>query len=447
MRLWKILLHSGLLFYFFPLAAQHLQVISTYQSFGRQIDNVLFAPDSVTLLASDSEGYLFFWDASGNLSKIIRPHLGSLTGIAVSPDMKYFATASSENLVYIWDFINGNKVNTLTLDARCIAFTFNNQGNILFVATNKAIYRVSANSAQMVKVYESPSHIVSARKSEDGKYFVAGELNAITFLDMESGKLISEVISCEGMMNMAAGKNLVAGLCRNGSLQLFEVSKKGSINLKRSVSISVTVSIGFLILEAENILHCNTAGELTILKTASGKFYEASGVPSPATALGSGIEAGHVLIGSSDGSVYLCSITTKPEEIISESKTTLKTVDDSNAKNPEERPVQVRQKVEVHSAQLDIYVWDDEHVDGDTISLSLNGEWILQHYMVTAEKKKISVTLAPGKESVIALYAHNLGTKPPNTAAISFNDGTKEQVLTLKSDLNRSDAVSLILKR
>ena len=42
------------------------------------------------------------------------------------------------------------------------------------------------------------------------------------------------------------------------------------------------------------------------------------------------------------------------------------------------------------------------------------------------------------------MHALNLGKVPPNTAAISINDGAKKKIITLVSDLKKSGAVEII---
>jgi hypothetical protein len=103
--------------------------------------------------------------------------------------------------------------------------------------------------------------------------------------------------------------------------------------------------------------------------------------------------------------------------------------------------------VGISSSRLEISVWDREAVDGDTISLNLNGKWILENYGLGKNKLKIPVELNPNTNNYLILYAHNLGKKPPNTAAVSFVDGNKEKVLTIKSDLKQCGAINFVYKK
>ena len=84
-------------------------------------------------------------------------------------------------------------------------------------------------------------------------------------------------------------------------------------------------------------------------------------------------------------------------------------------------------------------------IDGDIISLNLNGKWILQNYTLEKEHKEIRVKLQAGTNYLV-LHAHNLGIYSPNTAAVSLFDGKKTQTIVLESTLNASGTIQIDLK-
>lgn len=92
---------------------------------------------------------------------------------------------------------------------------------------------------------------------------------------------------------------------------------------------------------------------------------------------------------------------------------------------------------------IKISVWDKNKVDGDIISLYLNGELVLENFTVSHTKKEIEVQLHAGS-NILVMHAINLGKVPPNTAALSINDGSKKKIITLVSDLKKSGAVEII---
>jgi hypothetical protein len=97
----------------------------------------------------------------------------------------------------------------------------------------------------------------------------------------------------------------------------------------------------------------------------------------------------------------------------------------------------------VKSRVIKISVWDHEQVDGDMINLSLNGNWILENYILAKRPKIIDVELKEGVNHLV-LYALNLGSIPPNTAAVMVNDNDKLQEIILESTLQKSGALEII---
>jgi len=106
------------------------------------------------------------------------------------------------------------------------------------------------------------------------------------------------------------------------------------------------------------------------------------------------------------------------------------------------RRIKSGRRVRVKYREIEVIVWDEEVEDGDTISIFLNGQWLLKEYALTNAKKKIKVRIQQGDDNHMILYAHNEGTRPPNTAAIAILDGKNKQHITLNSDLKNCDAIN-----
>jgi len=67
-------------------------------------------------------------------------------------------------------------------------------------------------------------------------------------------------------------------------------------------------------------------------------------------------------------------------------------------------------------------IWDGEVVDGDIVTLKLNGAVVLQSYTLAAAKKRIVLPVKLNM-NVITIYAENEGKAPPNTSMIQLTDG------------------------
>jgi hypothetical protein len=124
-----------------------------------------------------------------------------------------------------------------------------------------------------------------------------------------------------------------------------------------------------------------------------------------------------------------------------------KTVDSPNIPSTfNGRSVKVEGTVNVNSKNVTFYVWDSEVIDGDRISLIVNDNTILSDYTLTGSKHAVSYKLDNKGYNYVMLYAHNVGSIPPNTAALSIDDGDQEQVLVLSADLSTNGAYSIYVQ-
>ncbi len=93
---------------------------------------------------------------------------------------------------------------------------------------------------------------------------------------------------------------------------------------------------------------------------------------------------------------------------------------------------------------ITIQVWDNNKEDGDVISLRFNDTWILSNFLLKKEKYTIHLDLKK-KDNQLLLFAENLGSIPPNTAAISIDDNEFIRTFILNSDMNKSETIKIIL--
>lgn len=98
-------------------------------------------------------------------------------------------------------------------------------------------------------------------------------------------------------------------------------------------------------------------------------------------------------------------------------------------------------EISVSSENIQINLRDHGRVDGDIVSIYLNGEAVVSKYLLTYRNKTFDITLDPTKPNDLFLYAHNLGTSPPNTVAIEIKDGRNSEKIILNSDMKKCEAV------
>ncbi|AZQ43787.1 hypothetical protein [Nonlabens ponticola] len=77
-------------------------------------------------------------------------------------------------------------------------------------------------------------------------------------------------------------------------------------------------------------------------------------------------------------------------------------------------------------------IWDPGTVDGDAMSISLNGKTLEKSYAPKKSKRKIPLILDKD-QSKLTLIALTEGTEPPNTAQIRLTDGNGKEISMLSS--------------
>lgn len=98
------------------------------------------------------------------------------------------------------------------------------------------------------------------------------------------------------------------------------------------------------------------------------------------------------------------------------------------------RRIKTQEEIVISNPKATITIWDHAAEDRDTVSVNVNGEWIVEEYGLKKRKAEFKFTFSPGN-NYITLFAHNLGATPPNTAAIMVDDGISKKTLTLRSTL------------
>ncbi len=73
------------------------------------------------------------------------------------------------------------------------------------------------------------------------------------------------------------------------------------------------------------------------------------------------------------------------------------------------------------SQNVKLVYFDGGKIDGDIISISVNDKFIVENYMLTAEKKELLIPINNLITS-IKIYAINEGSSPPNTMNVEFTD-------------------------
>jgi hypothetical protein len=94
------------------------------------------------------------------------------------------------------------------------------------------------------------------------------------------------------------------------------------------------------------------------------------------------------------------------------------------------------------SAEVKLAIWDDAVEDGDSISLNVNGNWLVKGFSVKKKPQFLTVSLLPGINNII-FVADNLGAIPPNTSLLEIIDGKQRKAYSINTDLKKNNLVKI----
>ncbi|MBL7746602.1 MAG: hypothetical protein JNM19_04200 [Chitinophagaceae bacterium] len=107
------------------------------------------------------------------------------------------------------------------------------------------------------------------------------------------------------------------------------------------------------------------------------------------------------------------------------------------------RKSEFSQVVNFKSDSLIISLYDNGEIDGDTVSVFMNGETILSRQGLKSSAIKKTIYLAGGQndEFTLVMFAESLGKYPPNTGLLVIRDGDDVYNLRFSSDFQKNAGI------
>jgi len=110
----------------------------------------------------------------------------------------------------------------------------------------------------------------------------------------------------------------------------------------------------------------------------------------------------------------------------------------------EARKANEYQVFKVNKRNVKLILWDNGEIDNVSISVMLNGQYVLTNYKLTKDKKKLKIRLQPGSNQLIVM-AHNEGTIPPNTAQCKMHCGRKKWDFAVSCGLKANAGIEIVV--
>lgn len=113
------------------------------------------------------------------------------------------------------------------------------------------------------------------------------------------------------------------------------------------------------------------------------------------------------------------------------------------------RTIETIDELVIESDSLQISLYDNGEVDGDTVSIILNGQAIVSRQGLTASafRKTIYITPELGDSIQLVMYAENLGSLPPNSGLLIVDYDNRRKEIRFSGDLRKNAAITLKRKK
>lgn len=107
------------------------------------------------------------------------------------------------------------------------------------------------------------------------------------------------------------------------------------------------------------------------------------------------------------------------------------------------RKSEFAQVVDFRADSLVLSLYDNGEIDGDTVSVIMNGETIMAKQGLKASAIRKTIHIKPGQDEdfTLVLFADNLGKYPPNTGLLVVHDGEDTYHLRFSSDFQKSSGI------
>lgn len=119
------------------------------------------------------------------------------------------------------------------------------------------------------------------------------------------------------------------------------------------------------------------------------------------------------------------------------------TINTSPAADVNKRRTETIQSVYYKSDSLVLTLYDNGEVDGDTVSVLMNGEVIMPKVGLStrAIRKTIYIGASTADSIQLIMYAENLGSIPPNTGLLVVHDGESIYEIRFSGDYTKNAAI------
>ena len=416
------------------LKGQKIELIESFIGYTNKSEIISFTPNPQLIMSGDYNGNLNLWDLKKHkLIKTIPSHQGIITSIVFHKRKNTFLTCSEDSTIKLWSLYSNRLLDSLKITEVPTKSIFNEKGNQYFICTKSGqIISKHINKKNTEEITNIKRPIYDAILSSNQKNIITCDYESIKTISLKSGEILSEIknpYSSQFLkIDIYSGDTLISW-SQNGMISYWDLTTNTVVSEIRARN-------------AYNQLLMNDYSEIIL----SGYYNDRPLVINlKELKLEKKYSENMIVVNtfmSSMDQKFLVSADMNQRHRLMK----LKEVNFTPL-IIQERKIQDEKIFEVTSSYLMINIWDDERVDGDTLSINFNGKWILKNYHLSKEKKTLLLSLKKEQENEIIFHAVNLGEEPPNTAAVQleYDNGVKKE-FNMRSDFDSNGIIKIIHK-
>ncbi len=107
--------------------------------------------------------------------------------------------------------------------------------------------------------------------------------------------------------------------------------------------------------------------------------------------------------------------------------------------------VEATRSIMVDKPIVNFQVYDHKIIDKDIVSLSFNGDWIVEKLEISGKPHDFILKLNESGKNFLLLHADDMGRQPPATIALSYTYKGKKELIILNSDTQKSEVIEIKL--
>ena len=416
--------------------SQGVELVKSFIGNSQKSEIISFTPQDEIMLSGDFSGYLNYWDIPNEALIIsIKAHFGKINRIEFSQNGEYFLTFSTEDKkVKIWSFSGQDTLVNFTIKNSPHFAIFYDQNSCLIGDKNGRITHKDFFYPEKDSLfYKNSITAYDAMLNESKTQLVITDKNSIKILNLKEGKEVLYEIenpySSFFVKSRYYSPEILMTWSRNGIVSFWDINKKKMIRELRAKNDFHELSIN----QYSKVLLTGYYKDKALLFDLTNLDLERE--------LDENIQLVNTYLTNEYNQFMISSSEVGRHRLMQ-----VKGGSGIKPLSLQKRDIEVQKVITVGAKTLKLAVWDNERVDGDKISLSLNGRWILRNYEIVKEKNHLEIELIPNQVNQLVFFAENLGTIPPNTSSINIQYEGYDKTHIMRSNLDKSGSINFFFE-